>query len=208
MEQNQPIQPPVFNPQTPPQPSAPQYQPRVMATPMMDPITAVKTCLKKYFDFKGRARRSEFWWFVLFVLIVQSALSFLGMVIPGVGYVSLVVSLALLIPQLSVLCRRLHDTSRGSWWVVLMALLLAGYYGSFGAMLGSNFTSLANMSNPEDMLAVMEAITESIQASPGLATAAACCGFAACILCLVLFIFTLLDSKWGENKYGPSPKYQ
>lgn len=208
MEQNQPIQPPVFNPQTPQQPYGPQYQPRVTASPMMDPVTAVKTCFKKYFDFKGRARRSEFWWFMLFVLIVQSVLSFIGMVIPGIGYVSMIVSLALLIPQLSVLCRRLHDTSHGSWWVVLLALLIAGYYGSIGAMLGSNFSSMANISNPDEMIAMMEAVSDAIQASPGLATAALCCGIAVFILSCVLFIFTVLDSKWDANKYGPSPKYQ
>ena len=208
MEQNQQIQPPVFNPQTPQQPAAPQYQPRVTARPMMDPVEAVKTCFKKYFDFKGRARRSEFWWFMLFVLIVSTALSYLGLVIPGVGYVSMVVSLALLIPELSVLCRRLHDTNHGSWWVVVMALLLAGYYGSLGTMLGSNFESIANISNPEEMMSVAEAMADSIQASPGLATAALCCGVALLIVGIILFIFTLLDSKWGENKYGPSPKYQ
>lgn len=208
MEQNQQIQPPVFNPQTPQQPAAPQYQPRVTARPMMDPVEAVKTCFKKYFDFKGRARRSEFWWFMLFVLIVSTALSYLGLVIPGVGYVSMVVSLALLIPELSVLCRRLHDTNHGTWWVVLMALLLAGYYGSFVAMLGSNFESIANVSNPDELMGMAQAMADSIQASPGLATAALCCGVALLIVGIILFIFTLLDSKWGENKYGPSPKYQ
>lgn len=208
MEQNQQIQPPVFNPQTPQQPAAPQYQPRVTARPMMDPVEAVKTCFKKYFNFKGRARRSEFWWFMLFVLVVTTALSYLGLVIPGIGYVSMVVSFALLIPELSVLCRRLHDTNHGTWWVVLMALLLAGYYGSLGMMLGSNFESLSNMNNPEELMSVAEAMADSIQASPGLATAALCCGVALLIIGIVIFIFTLLDSKWGENKYGPSPKYQ
>ena len=68
MEQNQQSQPPVFNPQGQAQQPAPQYQPRVTASPMMDPVTAVKTCFKKYFDFKGRARRSEFWWLPLPIL--------------------------------------------------------------------------------------------------------------------------------------------
>lgn len=71
MEQNQQSQPPVFNPQGQAQQPAPQYQPRVTASPMMDPVTAVKTCFKKYFDFKGRARRSEYWWFMLATYIVN-----------------------------------------------------------------------------------------------------------------------------------------
>ena len=71
-QQNQQPQPPVFI-----QPPSQQFQPRVTASPMMDPVTAVTTCFKKYFDFKGRARRSEFWWFALFVIICTSALTFL-----------------------------------------------------------------------------------------------------------------------------------
>ena len=65
MEQNQ--QSPVFDQQPDQQPSAPQYEPYV---PIMGFGQAVKTCFKKYFDFKGRARRSEYWWFNLFNCIV------------------------------------------------------------------------------------------------------------------------------------------
>ena len=207
MEQNQP-QPPVFNPQQPPQQPAPQYQPRVTASPMMDPVTAVKTCFKKYFDFKGRARRSEFWWFILFVVIVSSALSYFGLIVPGIGYVSLAFTLAVLIPELSALCRRLHDTNHGSWWVALMAILVAGYYGSFASILGSNFSAIANSTNYEDMMGMAQEMANSIQSSPVLATAMIVCCMGALLLGIILLIFSIFDSQWGENKYGPSPKYK
>lgn len=206
MEQNQP-QPPVFNPQQQPQQPAPQYQPHVSASPMMDPVTAVKTCFTKYFDFKGRARRSEFWWFALFVVIVSSVLSFFGMLTPIVGYLSLAFSLAVLIPELAALCRRLHDTGRGSWWVALMALLIVGYYGSFATLIGNNFTELAT-TNPQDVMGMAQEMANSIQESPGLATVMMICSMGSILLALIMLIFTIKDSDWGENKYGPSPKYK
>lgn len=61
-----------------PQYQQPYQQPAMgnyVATPQMDFVTAVKTCLKKYFDFSGRARRSEFWWFMLATWIVNSVLN-------------------------------------------------------------------------------------------------------------------------------------
>ena len=207
MEQNNQPQPPVFNQPQAPQP-APQYQPRVDASPMMDPVTAIKTCFKKYFDFKGRARRSEFWWFVLFVLIVSTVLSYFGLLVPGIGYVSLAFTLAVIIPELSALCRRLHDTNRGSWWVALLALLVAGYYGSFASILGSNFSDLANSTNMEDMMGMAQEMANSIQASPALATIMILCSMGAIVVGIVLLVFAVKDSKWGTNKYGPSPKYK
>ena len=51
-------------------------------------------------------------------------------------------------------------------------------------------------------------IVDAIQASPMLATIMSACALGVLLLTLVLLIFTIIDSKWGENKYGPSPKYQ
>ena len=206
MEQNQQPLPPVFNqPQQAPQQPAPQYQPRVTATPMMDPVTAVKTCFKKYFDFKGRARRSEFWWFVLFVIIVSSALTFLSALVPAIGYLSLAFSLAVIIPQFAALVRRLHDTNHSGWWALLMVLCFLGYYGCFAYLLGPNIENLVNITDPMEMGMQM---VDSIQASPGVATAMMVCSFGAIILAIVNIIFAVFDSKWNTNKYGPSPKYK
>ena len=176
-QQNQQSQPPVFKM---PQQPAPQFQPRVTASPMMDPITAVKTCFRKYFDFKGRARRSEFWWFALFGLLVSTVLSFFGLMVPVIAYVSSIFTLAMIIPLLAALCRRLHD----------------------------NFTELASTTNVEDAMAMTQELVNSVQSSPALATIWVVCALAALLLGIVLIVFACIDSKWGENKHGPSPKYK
>jgi uncharacterized membrane protein YhaH (DUF805 family) len=207
MEQNQQPLPPVFNqPQPSPQPQAPQYQPRVQATPMMDPITAIKTCFKKYFDFKGRARRSEFWWFALFVLLVSTVLSYLSAFVPGISYVSAVFALATYIPLFAALTRRLHDTNRSGWWVAIMAVFYICYLGSTLYLVGPNLEMFSQGGG--DMMAMAEAMANAVQSSPGTATVMAVCSLGFLLFFVIDHIFAVIDSKWGENKYGPSPKYQ
>ncbi|WP_114424140.1 DUF805 domain-containing protein [Nocardioides houyundeii] len=99
----------------------------------MDFMTAVRTCFSKYVDFSGRARRSEYWWFALFTVIVGLVASildtFLGTDIEdsGNGVVSLLSSLALLLPTLAVGARRLHDTGRSGWWQLLGLIPIIGW---------------------------------------------------------------------------------
>jgi uncharacterized membrane protein YhaH (DUF805 family) len=83
---------------------------------------AVKTCLTKYADFRGRAQRSEYWFFVLayfLVFAVAGAVSYLlgggRMVIVGIG----LVLIGIFLPSLAVQVRRLHDTNASGWWILL-----------------------------------------------------------------------------------------
>jgi uncharacterized membrane protein YhaH (DUF805 family) len=84
---------------------------------------SIRACLTKYADFSGRASRPEFWWFVLFVLLVTLALT---TIIPVLGNVF---GLAMLLPQLAVGARRLHDTGRSGWWQLLLLVPVAGLIG-------------------------------------------------------------------------------
>ncbi len=204
-QQNQHPQPPVFNPQGQVHQPAPQYQPRVTASPMMDPVTAVKTCFRKYADFKGRARRSEFWWFALFVLVVSSALAFLGGLVPAISYVGSLFSLGTLIPLLCALTRRLHDTNRSGIWVAILAVFFLGYFVSFALLFGKNVDML---SNSADMWVMARQMTDIVQTSPGIAAVWSCSSLGVFIFFVIDHIFAAFDSKWGENKYGLSPKYQ
>ena len=77
---------------------------------------AVRTCLQKYVTFSGRARRSELWFFVLFNVIVGIVASIIDGILGtrygnGSGLVQNLASLALLLPNLAVGVRRLHDTA-------------------------------------------------------------------------------------------------
>lgn len=88
--------------------------------------------LKNYFGFSGRARRSEYWFFVLFNFLIAIALAFVdGMVgtfdaQTGIGMLSGIYSLAVFIPTLAVTFRRLHDTNRTAWWLLIAFVPLIG----------------------------------------------------------------------------------
>jgi len=88
--------------------------------------------LKKYVVFSGRAGRPEFWWFFLFNLIVSIVLVTidlqLGLLVAGGagGMLSTVYSLATLLPSLGVSVRRLHDTDRSGWWLLIGLVPLIG----------------------------------------------------------------------------------
>lgn len=106
---------------------------------------AVRTCFAKYATFEGRAKRSEFWWWIVFQLIVVAVPMIIGAVFlalsvpsdggdPNAAMVSLgvifyvvggIVSLALLVPTYAVGCRRLHDRGQ-SGWLQLLVLVPCG----------------------------------------------------------------------------------
>ncbi|MBI5107373.1 MAG: DUF805 domain-containing protein [Rhodocyclales bacterium] len=82
---------------------------------------SIKTCFSKYANFDGRASRSEFWWFFLFSLLASMATSMISQTL------SALFSLVMLLPSLAVGARRLHDTNRSGWFLLLWFVPLIGW---------------------------------------------------------------------------------
>jgi len=100
--------------------------------------TAVKTVLGKYATFTGRAARSEFWWYTLFLFSLSLVLAITegAILAPMSGFeafapeagqpLRLLMSLALFLPSLAVTVRRLHDTDRSGWWYLIVLVPIIG----------------------------------------------------------------------------------
>jgi uncharacterized membrane protein YhaH (DUF805 family) len=81
---------------------------------------AIKSGFSHYVTFSGRAQRSAYWYWVLFIVIVSFVTNFIDAALGTIGIVGGLVSLALLLPGLSVSIRRLHDLDRTGWWLLIM----------------------------------------------------------------------------------------
>lgn len=81
---------------------------------------SIKTCFTKYVDFKGRASRSEFWWFMLFIIIVAVALMFVNETLSNLFL------LGTALPSITASTRRLHETNRSGWWQLIGLIPILG----------------------------------------------------------------------------------
>lgn len=161
---------------------------------------AIKTCFNKYFVISGRAPRSEYWWFTLFLFLVGGTLGLVALfagigalitAIAGsesdvdnmaglafgatvVGLIALVFFLAVIAPSITVLVRRFHDVGLSGWWVGGYAIANVAV-GIIGGLSGNDFGGVGILSVILNLAAIAS------------------------------FIVTLLPSQAGANKYGPNP---
>ena len=135
--------------------------------------------ISQYAVFEGRASRSEFWWYVLALLIVSLLISVASLPLLFIPYavniVTYVFTLAMLTPTLAVTIRRLHDTERSAWWA--LCYVPSGIY---------------------DLLVLSNAHLSNTVAQP-----VAGIGI---ILLIVLIIFMALPGTSGDNRYGADPR--
>ncbi|HUV99163.1 MAG TPA: DUF805 domain-containing protein [Gallionella sp.] len=84
-------------------------------------IESIQTCFRKYAEFNGRASRSEFWWWILFIALISFAAHLIGQTVGALA------ALATLLPNLAVTSRRLHDINRSGWWQLVGFIPLVGW---------------------------------------------------------------------------------
>ncbi|WP_404384682.1 DUF805 domain-containing protein [Caenispirillum salinarum] len=96
----------------------------------MNFVDAISICFKKYVDFSGRARRAEYWYWTLFTVVVSICTSILDAVMfPHNMWSPLnaVFNIAILLPSIAVMVRRLHDTDRSGWWALISLIPIVGW---------------------------------------------------------------------------------
>ena len=151
--------------------------------------TSVKSGFSNYANFKGRASRSEFWWFVLFSQLIQTVAQ------QQTGSTATIAWFALLIPGLSVHVRRLHDSGRSLRWFLWLAASMAGAALAFVGLLMQSAQTIANLdaeqlfdNGSQFWIFVMFISLISLV-----------------IGSVVNFVFLLMPSDEEMNKYGPPP---
>ena len=82
---------------------------------------AIKVCISKYADFNGRASRSEYWWFILFLILGSFVTDIIS------HKLSLLFSLATLVPLIAAAARRLHDSNRSGWLQLIGIIPVLGW---------------------------------------------------------------------------------
>jgi uncharacterized membrane protein YhaH (DUF805 family) len=154
--------------------------------PNTSPVDWAKRPLQKYADFSERAPRAEYWWFFLGLIvayvvatIVDSILGLNHLVLGVYGPVTMLLWLATLVPSVAVGVRRLHDTDRSGWWILLPVV---PYLAAF--ILGG------------------AALMRGQMAAVGIAGIFILIG---AVCALVLLIFFVLGGTPGNNRYGPNP---
>lgn len=95
-------------------------------------IKAVQTCFQKSLDFKGRAGRSEYWYFALFnallnIVVQLSPITFNPNSMTPMNYAMVIVGIAVAVPSLAVSIRRLHDIDRSGWTLLLYLIPVVGW---------------------------------------------------------------------------------
>lgn len=160
--------------------------------PQMGFIEACSTACKKIVTFKGRARRSEFWWAVLGIIIfnlIMTPVNYMGKT--GV-IISNLLSLVITILSLSLTFRRLHDTGRSGWFVgVPFIISMIGFAAIFYSILSMDINFMELIETP-DMLS--QEITENMNNNTSMnIMAGSFLLFISALLSLVVLVFCCME---------------
>lgn len=164
-------------------------------------MDAIKTCLGKYAVFSGRAGRPEYWWFVLFLVLGVVLASLIGSAIFGSGPESsrplgMLFHLATLLPMLAAGWRRMHETGRPGWYLLLpMALSVIFVFGLLAGVLAFVGAERAGVS--PDQLRPAAAIL----GGTGMVVAM----IAQLVLTVLMLVWLTRPSQPAANEYEPPP---
>lgn len=180
----------------------------IQALPALGIVEALKLAASRILDFKGRSRRSEFWWCIAVALLLQYALGYLTFLSSPV---QIILDALIMACALSVTARRLHDGGYPAIWVFISyALGLVCLINMTFGKIHDFFVAYAEKAQhlKSSDLSQLEILREQMleeYADPLLTfyILTALWGISS----LVVFCLCLLDSKQAPNKYGPSPKY-
>jgi len=92
----------------------------------MNLFESIASGFRHYVNFRGRALRSQYWWWTLFVSVVAIVANVIQNA-TNIDWLFAVVALALFLPGLSVAIRRLHDTNRRGWWILIGLIPIVGW---------------------------------------------------------------------------------
>ena len=165
--------------------------------------------LRRYAEFSGRSRRMEFWMWQLAKFLVSLGIWILFFAVAGgammtagndperlvaaggavlvLALVCMILGLGIIIPDIAVTVRRLHDTNRSGWWILAPLVPYLVFWVTFG-------TAVSSGARPEELITGALGIVGLI------------CLLAASVLALVLLVFYFLDGTPGPNRFGPDPK--
>ena len=147
---------------------------------------AVAACFSKYIVFEGRARRSEYWFFLLFYIILNFVVDWISF--NSTPVIHLVYLLVTLFPFWAVTVRRLHDTGKSGWrFFIFFIVPLVGCYASLGGAIGSLYHGdLGIASSSLELSSIF--------------------GLVLIIGAILMLVWLCQDSDMGSNEYGENPK--
>ncbi len=164
----------------------------------MSMTEAVKTVFSKYGTFSGRARRSEFWYFQLFVFVINMVFGvFLNRLEPGtrayraVSGLEGIFALVVFLPSLAVSWRRFHDIGKSGAWS-LMGTISAVITAAFVVVLALTYAATGS------------SVSDGVLASIGLTVIGLF--LAVIVVSILMLVWLCREGQAGPNRYGPDPK--
>ena len=168
---------------------------KYVASPQLGFSEAVRLAMSRLFDFNGRSRRSEFWWFMLAFYIVCYVVGFIiSLFLPALP--AAIINSSLWIVAMGVTVRRLQDNGHSKWWVFLSFIISIAYNAY---LVNSDFMfELASVNfNPE-------AVIKSLIDDPKIMILS----LLDSVFTIVIIVMCMIDGKPQANGYGESPKYK